>query len=120
MTTVRTSLLLTALAALVAVAPGFSATYPRLVGTVGFGTITLKDEQGRTVKTLKAGRYSLVVVDSTGTQNFHLRGTGINLYTGIAFKGTRAWTVTFRKGTTIKYFSDRAPKALRGSFTIRR
>jgi hypothetical protein len=93
---------------------------PRLVGTVGFGTITLKDEQGRTVKSLKKGRYSLVVVDSSSTENFHLLGRGINLYTRVASKGTRAWTVNFRKGTTIKSFSDRAPKTLRGSFTIRR
>jgi hypothetical protein len=119
MINIRATLVVTALTALLAAGPGSAATYPRLIGTVGFGVITLKDEQGRSVKRLKAGRYSLVVVDSTATENFHLRGPAINLYTRIAFKGTRAWTVNFRKGTTIKYFSDHASKTLRGSFTIR-
>ena len=116
---IRAGLAAITIAALLAV-PVSAATYPRLIGTVGFGVITLKDERGRTVKTLKAGRYSLVVVDSSNVQNFHLRGPSINLFTGAAFKGTRAWTVNFRRGTTVKYLSDRAPKTLRGSFTIKR
>lgn len=95
-----------------------ATTYPRLIGTVGFGMITLKDEKGRTITRLKAGRYTVAVFDRSSTQNFHLLGPHINRYTTAKFQGARTWTVTFRKGTTIKYFSDRASRTLKGSFKV--
>jgi hypothetical protein len=119
MTQVVRALVAFGLAGLFGVAAAEAASPPRLIGTVGFGQITFKNEAGLTIKTLKAGRYSVSVVDRSATQNFHLRGTGINLLTGIAFEGTESWTVRFRKGTTIKYYSDHASKSLRGSFTIK-
>jgi hypothetical protein len=119
MNALRAALVTTALAALFAVVPAGAKSYPRLIGTVGFGRITLKDERGRTIKSLKAGRYSLVVVDRSTTQNFHTLGRGVNVRTQIVFQGSKSWSVSFRKGTTVKYFSDASPRKLKGSFTVR-
>ena len=69
--------------------PAGAGTSPRLIGTVGFGQITLKNERGSTIKSIKAGRYTLVVVDRSRTQNFHAVGKGVNLLTKIAFEGVR-------------------------------
>ena len=68
---------------------------------------------------MRAGRYSIAVVDRSPTQNFHIVGKGVNLRTRVAFQGTRTWTVRFRKGTRVKYFSDAARRTLKGSFTVR-
>jgi hypothetical protein len=46
-------------------------------------------------------------------------GKGINLKTKIATQGTKTWTVRFRKGTKVKYFSDASRRTLKGSFTVR-
>jgi hypothetical protein len=119
MTKIRVALALTALLALLAVASASGATPPRLIGTVGFGQITLKDLRGVTFKRLKAGVYTVSVVDRSKGQNFHLRGPGINLSTKVAFEGVKTWTVRFRKGTTVRYYSDRAPRMLKGSFGVR-
>lgn len=104
---------------LLAAVPAAAGSSPRLIGTVGFGQITLKTERGRTIKSVRAGRYSLVVVDASPTQNFHVVGKGVNLRTRIAFQGTKTWSVRFRKGPTVKYFSDASRRRLKGSFTVR-
>ena len=59
------------------------------------------------------------MVDGSATQNFHAVGKGIDLRTKIAFQGTKTWSVRFRKGTTVKYFSDASRRTLKGSFTVR-
>ena len=81
--------------------------------------MTLKNERGRTIKSVRAGRYSIAIVDRSPTQNFHMVGKGVNLKTKIATQGTKTWTVRFRKGTKIKYFSDASRRTLKGSFTVR-
>ena len=107
------------MAGLLAVGLAGAATPPRLIGTVGFGQITLEDLRGVTFKRLKAGVYTVSVLDRSKGQNFHLRGPGINLSTKVAFEGVKNWTVRFRKGTTVRYYSDRAPRTLKGSFRVR-
>jgi hypothetical protein len=64
---------------------------------------------------LRAGLYTFVVSDLSRRDNFHL--LGVERKTGIAFVGTRRWTVTLRKGT-YRYRSDAHPIALRGSFSV--
>jgi plastocyanin len=103
-------------AALVIVASA-SAAVPTLNGTDGPGfTITLK--KGTTkVKTLKAGKYKIVIKDLSNIHNFHLTGPGINKKTGVGPKGTFTWAVTLKKGT-YKYMCDPHAAIMKGSFKV--
>jgi len=89
----------------------------KLVAQVGpKRTISLKTASGARVKSLTAGKYKLTVKDLTKADNFHLIAAGVNRQTGVAFRGTATWTVTFRVGAG-KYRSD-AHRALHGGFTV--
>jgi plastocyanin len=67
-------------------------------------------------RSLKAGRYRLVVKDQSKRHNFHLAGPGVNRRTGSAFAGTSTWTVRLARGT-YRYGSD--PEPLEGRLRIR-
>jgi hypothetical protein len=90
---------------------------PKLAGRVGPGkVISLRTAAGATVKSLKAGTYRLTVRDATKADNFHVLGKGVNKKTGVSFKGSVTWTVTFRAGTyTVR--SD-ASRKLRRTFKV--
>ena len=88
-----------------------------LAGVVGpRRTIALRDASGSRVSTLTGGRYRITVRDRTTTDNFHLRGPGVNKATGVRFRGTVRWTVALREGA-YSYRSDRH-KSLRGGFRV--
>ncbi len=88
-----------------------------LTATVGPGaTISLRTSRGARVTRLKAGRYRIVVRDRSSLRNFHLLGPGVNKKTGVAFRGTATWTVTFRKGQTYRFRCDPHAARMRGSF----
>src|SRR5450759_3159179 len=73
-------------------------TASTLGGKVGPGfTITLT-QNGKAVKTLKAGTYKINVNDKSSIHNFHLFGPGVNKKTGVASTGTIAWKVRLKKG----------------------
>jgi hypothetical protein len=89
----------------------------KLVAQVGpKRTIAVKTTSGGRVKRLVAGKYKLTVKDATRADNFHLTAAGINKKTGVKFRGTVTWTLTFRAGTA-KYRSDAHPR-LRGGFVV--
>jgi hypothetical protein len=90
----------------------------RLKGRVGPGrTISLKTAAGAVVKAIPAATYEIAVRDLTSKDNFHLLGAGVNRRTGVKFRGSRLWTVTFRAGQTYTIRSDAHPK-LRRTFTV--
>jgi hypothetical protein len=91
---------------------------PKLTGRVGPGKVlSLKTAAGASVKSLKAGTYKLTVRDSTKADNFHVLGKGVNKSTGVKFKGSKSWTVTFKAGKyTVR--SD-ASKKLRRTFSVK-
>ena len=65
-----------------------------LVGTDGPGfTITMNK------KTVKAGRYVIIIRDRSSIHNFHLTGPGVNKTTSIPDVRTTKWTVRLKKGT---------------------
>ena len=114
----RTRLAFVALlaAALVVVASASAAT-PTLNAVDGPGfTISLK-KAGVKVKSLKAGKYKIVVKDLSNIHNFHLTGPGVNKKTGVGPKGTFTWTVTLKKGT-YKYICDPHASIMKGSFKV--
>jgi plastocyanin len=90
-----------------------------LTATVGPGfTISLRNASGRRLTSLKARRYRIVVRDRSALHNFHLTGAGVNKRTGVGFRGTRTWTVTFRKGKQYRYVCDPHRTQMKGSFRV--
>jgi plastocyanin len=86
-------------AAAVALATPQAAQQTRLIATVGPDfTITLTHENGSRVTRLEPGAYTITVNDRSEIHNFHLRGPGVNMATGVAFVGTVTWNVTLVEG----------------------
>lgn len=103
--------------AAIAVAGAMAAAWPALAGTS-----TLKGSVGPgfsirvSSKTVAAGKVRLVVSDKAAIHNFHLRGAGVNVKTGIGAIGTKTFTITLRKGSTYRYLCDVHPDELHGTF----
>jgi plastocyanin len=90
----------------------------KLAGSVGPGArIALRTASGARAASLKAGAYALTVRDKSKTDNFRLRGKGVNVSTGVAFTGAKTWKIRLAKGT-YKYSSDRHP-SLKGTVRVR-
>ena len=92
-------------AALVAVGIATGASdhdaVPKVHGTIGPGfTISLKNAQGKKVKSLKRGKYTFIVRDKANIHNFTLKGPGgrNKMITGTGFVGTKTVSVTLKKG----------------------
>jgi plastocyanin len=115
---------LTALLAVAATALGLVASIgaapaatKKLSGTVGPGeTIVLKKGSAR-VKTLKAGRYTIVVKDRSSEHNFRLRGPVGRQISGIAQTGTKTVTVNLKPGR-YTYLCDPHARDMIGSFRV--
>ena len=120
MTPTRIALTFTAIAAALTIVPLAPATpaATRLVATVGPDfTITIT-KNGRKVRSLTAGTYTIVVRDRSDEHNFRLRGPSVNRATGIARMGTSTWTLRLRRGT-FRYVCDPHADHMRGSFVVR-
>lgn len=73
---------------------------------------------GKAVKSLKAGKYTIVVKDTAADHNFHLTGPGVNKTTSVSGKGTYTWKVTLKKGT-YKFVCDPHASFMKGSFKVK-
>src|SRR5919197_4520213 len=72
----------------------------KLAGSVGPGArIALRTASGARATSLKAGAYDLTVRDRSKTDNFHLRGKGANVATGVAFTGSKRGKLRLPQGT---------------------
>jgi hypothetical protein len=92
-------------------------TVGKLSGKVTTKAISLKTSAGAKVKSLTARKYKVAVSDTSKTQNFHLKGPGVNKKTGVAARAKATWTLTLKPGK-YTYRSDKSRK-LRGSFTVK-
>jgi hypothetical protein len=101
--------------------PGKSreATHATILrGTVGPGfTITLRTAQGKIVKSLHAGRYTIRVRDLSPIHNFHLFGPGVNKLTSVVDTGSVTWTVRLRAGV-YRYRCDPHRTIMHVRFTV--
>ena len=67
---------------------------------------------------LKAGVYTIKVVDKASIHDFHLTGPGVNkVITSVGFTGTKTVTVTLKKGK-YTYVCDPHSSSMNGSFTV--
>ena len=82
-----------------------------LQGTVTNAFITLRQD-GQIVSELPAGKYTVVVTDTSKTRDFQLVGPGVNKKTSAKGTGRVTWPVTLRKGT-YKYSSSTSPASKR-------
>ena len=90
---------------------------PKLVASVSDPANISLTMNGKKVKTLKAGTYSILVKDTAADHDFHLIGPGVNKTTTTSGKTTTTWVVKFRKGT-YKYQCDPHSSFMKGSFTV--
>ncbi len=106
-------------AAAFAGAAGAAANAGQLVGTVGPGFSIKLTMNGKTVKSLKAGTYTLVVHDKADSHNFHIFGPGLNKkVTTVGFVGSKTATVTLKKGKYTFQCDPHAALGMKGSFTV--
>ena len=92
---------------------------PALVGEVGPGfTIELKNAAGKDLKTIRAGTYRIKVEDKATIHNFHLIGPGLNMKTGVSFKGDTIWTIKLRPGRYTYQCDPHATRGMKGQFTV--
>jgi plastocyanin len=112
---------LAASAALLAASAAGAMSHPTLVGTDGPGfTITLT-MNGKKVKTLKPGTYTITVHDKSNIHNFHLLGPGgVNkMVTSVSFQGTKTATVTLTKKGKYTFQCDpHAAAGMKGTFVV--
>ena len=80
-----------------------------LQGTASARRVQLRLD-GKTVTKLNVGPYTFVVTDTSGTQNFRLKGPRVNRSTKLRGKGRATWTLNLGKGT-YRYWSDAKPRA---------
>jgi plastocyanin len=112
------TLITAAAVALVAAAAATPMSTPKLTGAVGPGfTISLK-RLGKTVKTVKAGRYTFAISDKSAIHDFQLRGAGINrALTTVPFTGAKVVTLLLKRGT-YKYYCKPHESSMRGSLRV--
>jgi NitT/TauT family transport system substrate-binding protein len=79
-----------------------------LQGTVGDVFITLRLD-GKAVRTLPHGKYTIVVQDNSKSTGFRLSGPGVSKQTSVKGTGRSTWTLTLKKGRYV-YNSIANPK----------
>jgi hypothetical protein len=79
--------------------------------------IEMKGPDGKKLKTIKAGTYTMKVEDKGSIHNFHLTGPGVNKATSVSGKGEQTWTVKLKPGT-YRYLCDPHASQMRGTFKV--
>ena len=56
---------------------------------------------GKAVRTLPHGKYTIVVQDNSKTTGLRLSGPGVSKQTSVKGTGRSTWTLTLKKGTYV-------------------
>ncbi len=109
-----------AAAVLSATALAHRASTPTLVGTVGPGYTIKLTQNGKAVKTLKAGKYTLVIHDKASIHAWSLDGPHgyAKDFTKVAFVGTKTFAVNFKAGK-YKMYCPPHESMMFGHFTVK-
>jgi plastocyanin len=118
MTLRRTALIPVAAVVLAIIPAAASAKSAGLVGEVGPGFSIEVKQNGKDVKSLKAGTYKIKVEDKSSIHNFHLIGKGLTKSTTVAFVGDQTWKVTLKKGTYTFQCDPHAAAGMKGTFKV--
>jgi NitT/TauT family transport system substrate-binding protein len=78
-----------------------------LQATLGKQFITIRQD-GKLVTTLKAGKYAVIVADTSNAQGFRLVGPGVSKVTSIKGTGKTTWNLDLKKGKYVYSSSARA------------
>jgi hypothetical protein len=114
----RSFAVLAAVALALVVAGMAGADGAPLSGSVGPGyAISLKDAEGSAITHLDAGPVTLTVDDKSDEHNFHLRGPGVDVTTGIDEIGSQTFALSLVDGT-YTFVCDAHPTRMKGSFTV--
>src|SRR5215813_14570513 len=92
-----------------------------IVGTNDAFTITLNGPDGKKLKRLEPGTYTVVVDDRSAIHNFHLASNDdptVNFRTDVDFVGQESFTVTFRNDTVYAYACEPHWQVMNGSFLV--
>lgn len=92
-----------------------------IVGTNDAFTITLNGPDGKKLKRLEPGTYTVVVDDRSAIHNFHLASNDdptVNFRTDVDFVGQQSFTVTFRNDTVYAYACEPHWQVMNGSFLV--
>ena len=91
---------------------------PTLVATVGPGYTIGLTQNGKAVKTLKHGTYTLVIHDKASIHAWSLDGPHgyAKDFTGVSFIGTKTFTVVLKAGK-YKYYCPPHEPTMFGHFT---
>jgi plastocyanin len=98
--------------------PAASAQSAGLVGEVGPGFSIEVKQNGKDLKTIKAGTYTIKIEDKSSSHNFHLTGKGVNKSTTVAYMGDKTWTVTLKPGKYTYQCDPHAAMGMKGSFKV--
>jgi hypothetical protein len=79
--------------------------------------IELKGTDGKDLKTIKAGTYTIKVEDKATLHDFHLKGPGVDKSTSVPGTGDKTWLVTLKRGT-YTYVCDSHATQMRGTFKV--
>lgn len=109
---------LSLVAGLVLAAPASTAT--GLVGQTGPGFEIKVKLNGKTLKTIKAGTYTLKVEDKSSAHDFRLRGPGLNKATSVGGTGEFRWRITLKPGTYTFQCDPHAGAGMKGTFRVTR
>jgi plastocyanin len=111
--------LLAALAVTATAALGQGASTPTLNGTVGPGYMITLKQNGKLVKNLKAGKYTLMIADKAAIHGFSLDGPHgyAKDFTKVSFKGTKTFTVDLKAGS-YKYYCPPHESIMFGHFKV--
>ena len=89
-----------------------------LTGEVGPGFSIEVKLNGKDLKTIKAGTYTIKIQDKSSIHNFRLKGPGLNKATTVAFQGETTWRVKLRPGTYTYQCDPHAFQGMKGRFRV--
>jgi hypothetical protein len=92
-----------------------------VVGANDSFTIALNDANGKLVKRLAPGAYTIVVHDLSAIHNFHLASnedSSVDFRTDVPFVGDQTFTVTFKEGVQYAYACEPHWRLMFNSFTV--
>ena len=89
-----------------------------LTGEVGPGFSIEVKLNGKDLKTIKAGTYTIKVQDKASIHDFHLIGKGLNKSTTVPFTGEQTWKITLKPGTYTYQCDPHASAGMKGTFRV--